>query len=101
MQIMGMVQREFDQRQREMRKALKAENDENDMRVRLPDHPAAFPIAITSLNDTSRNAGAVSAPLGRMPGRVDAEGKPGQDAAEGIEHDQADTRNVRAFSSPI
>ena len=35
-QLFGMVQREFDQRQRELRRALRAENDENELRVRLP-----------------------------------------------------------------
>jgi hypothetical protein len=35
MQLLNMVQREFDKQYRELKKALKAENEENDMRVRL------------------------------------------------------------------
>jgi hypothetical protein len=34
-QVNNMIQREYEQRQRELRRALKAENEENDMRVRL------------------------------------------------------------------
>ena len=35
MQLLNMVQREFDKQYRELKKALKEENEENDMRVRL------------------------------------------------------------------
>ena len=35
MQLLSMVQREFDKHYRELKRGLKEENEENDMRVRV------------------------------------------------------------------
>lgn len=73
MQLLNMVQREFDKQYRELKKALKEENEENDMRVRLF-APHLLTRSATPNHALRNDCHPVSGPLGRLPGRGGLEG---------------------------